>query len=216
MVGLLLVIMEAGHWHPIENNDSSIAEYSQVAMSSAFSKLDTSIRLKATLDETHAFTKKCIEEWNIWQRGWEVIVTQRLPRLKQEIFEQITMCMLETSVSRACSTGYNMNLTVLQKASTKNELRVKSDMQIEKLISIWQKLQELLTRADSTPEQMNNILQRLGQLQAEQRQRQDEQPINIRFPEGDARLEQISNLGNSQDLLASEGRWASHLQGDQE
>lgn len=75
-------------------------------------------------------------------------------------------------------------------------------MQIEKLISIRQNLQELLTRADSTPEQMNNI-RRLEQLQAEQRQRQDEQPINIRFPEGDPRLQQIIHLGESQNLLAS-------------
>ena len=72
-------------------------------------------------------------------------------------------------------------------------------MQIEKLLSIRQNLQELLARADSTPEQMN--IRRLGQLQAEQRQRQDEQPINIRLSEGDPRLEQISHLGNSQDLL---------------
>ena len=50
-------------------------------------------------------------------------------------------------------------------------------MQIEKLVSIRQNLQELLTRADSTPEPMN--IRRLGQLQAEQRQRQDEQPITI-------------------------------------
>jgi hypothetical protein len=49
---------------------------------------------------------------------------------------------------------------------------------------------------------MNNIL-RVGQLQAEQRQRQDEQPVNIRFPEGDPRLEQISHLDKSQDLPAS-------------
>jgi hypothetical protein len=77
-------------------------------------------------------------------------------------------------------------------------------MQIEKLISIRQNLQELLDRADSTPEQMNNI-RRLGQLQAEQRQRQgqDEQPINIRFPEGDPRLQQIIHLGESGNLLAS-------------
>lgn len=69
MVGLLLVIMEADH--PIENKDSSIAESSLVAKSSAFSEANTSIRLKATLDETHAFITKCIGEWNIWQRGWK-------------------------------------------------------------------------------------------------------------------------------------------------
>ena len=117
MVGLLLVIMEADH--PIENNDSSIAESSLVAKSSAFSEANTSIRLKATLDETHAFITKCIGEWNIWQRGWEVIVTRKLPRLKQEIFEWITLCMLETSVSRACSTSYNMNLTVCKRLARK-------------------------------------------------------------------------------------------------
>lgn len=117
MVGLLLVIMEADH--PIENKDSSIAESSLVAKSSAFSEANTSIRLKATLDETHAFITKCIGEWNIWQRGWEVIVTRKLPRLKQEIFEWITLCMLETSVSRACSTSYNMNLTVCNRPARK-------------------------------------------------------------------------------------------------
>ncbi len=105
MVALLLVMMEADH--PIENNDSSIARSSLVAKSSASSEANTSIRLKATLDETHAFITKCIGEWNIWQRGWEVIVTRKLPRLKQELFEWITLCMLETSVSRACSTSYN-------------------------------------------------------------------------------------------------------------
>jgi hypothetical protein len=105
MVALLLVMMEADH--PVENNDSPIAKSSVVAKSSAFSEVNTSVRLKATLDETHAFITKCIGEWNIWQRGWEVIVTRKLPRLKQELFEWITLCMLETSVSRACSTAYN-------------------------------------------------------------------------------------------------------------
>ena len=114
MVGLLLVMMEADH--SIENNDSSIAGSYLEAKSSAFSEANTSLwlKVKATLDETHAFITKCIGEWNIWQRGWEVIVTRKLPRLKQEIFEWITLCMLETSVSRACSTNYNMNLTVLK------------------------------------------------------------------------------------------------------
>jgi len=105
MVALLLVMMEADH--PIEKNDSSIGRSSLVAKSSAFSEANTSVRLKATLDETHAFITKCIGEWNVWQRGWEVIVTRKLPRLKQELFEWITLCMMETSVSRACSTSYN-------------------------------------------------------------------------------------------------------------
>jgi serine/threonine protein kinase len=73
-------------------------------------------------------------------------------------------------------------------------------MQIKKLISIRENLQELLTRADSTAEQMNNV-RRIGQLQAEQRQ--DEQSTNIRFPEGDPRLQQTSQLGKSRNLLAS-------------
>ena len=99
------------HGHPIENNHSSIVESSLVAKSSAFSELseaNTSIPLKEILDETHAFITKCIGEWNIiiWQRGWEVIVTRKLPCLKQEIFEWITLCMLEISVSQACSTRY--------------------------------------------------------------------------------------------------------------
>ena len=63
-------------------------------------------------------------------------------------------------------------------------------------------MQELLTRTDSIPEQMN-IIQRLGQLQAEQHQRQDEEPINIRFPDGDPRLQQISHLSESRDLQAA-------------
>jgi serine/threonine protein kinase len=74
-------------------------------------------------------------------------------------------------------------------------------MQIEKLKIIRQNLQELLTRTDSTQQQMNNI-RRLGQLQAEQ-QWQDEERVNIRFPEGDPRLQLISHLDKSQDLLAS-------------
>jgi hypothetical protein len=104
MVGLLLVIMESDH--PIEDEDSSIPEspLTVVAKSSPFSEANTSLRLKATLEETHAFITKCIGEWNVWQRGWEVIVTRKLPRLKQEIFEWITLCMLETSVSRDYST----------------------------------------------------------------------------------------------------------------
>ncbi len=48
---------------------------------------------------------------------------------------------------------------------------------------------------------MNNI-RRLGQLQAEQ-QWQDEERVDIRFPEGDPRLQPISHLDESQDLLAS-------------
>ena len=53
---------------------------------------------------------------------------------------------------------------------------------------------------------MNVNIRRLGQLelQADQRQRQVEEPItNIRFPEGDPQLQQISHLGESRDLLAS-------------
>jgi len=110
MVALLLVMMEADH--PIESG--SVAGSSVVAKPSAFSEANTSVRLKATLDETHAFITKCIGEWNIWQRGWEVIVTRKLPRLKQDLFEWITLCMLETSVSRACSTSYNLNLTAVK------------------------------------------------------------------------------------------------------
>jgi len=105
MVALLLVMMEADH--PIENDDSSSTGSTLVSKSSAFSGANTSVRLKATLDETHAFITKCIGEWNIWQRGWEAIVTRKLPRLKQELFEWITLCMLETSVSSVCSTSYN-------------------------------------------------------------------------------------------------------------
>ena len=105
MVALLLVMMEADY--PNESNGSSIAGSSLVTKSSAFSEANTSVRLKATLDETHAFIMKCTGEWNIWQRGWEVVVTRKLPRLKQDLFEWITLCMLETSVSRACSTNYN-------------------------------------------------------------------------------------------------------------
>ena len=80
MVGLLPVIMEADH--SIEN-DSSIAESSLVvAKSSAFSEANTSIRLKATLGlhyELEVYWR------DIWQRGWEVTVTGKLSRLKQEI-----------------------------------------------------------------------------------------------------------------------------------
>jgi hypothetical protein len=111
MVGLLLVIVEADD--SIGNNDSSIAGSSLVTKSSAIDEANTWVRLRATLDETHAFITKC-GEWNILQRGWEVIVTRKLPRLKQELFEGITFCIMETSVSRACSTSYNMTLTVLK------------------------------------------------------------------------------------------------------
>lgn len=45
---------------------------------------------------------------------------------------------------------------------------------------------------------MNNM-QRIVQLQ---RQGQDEEAVNIKFPEGDPRLQQISHLGKSRDLLA--------------
>lgn len=103
MVRLLLAVMEADH--AIENNNSSTAGSSPLAKSSVFSGANTSVRLKATLDETHAFILKCTGEWNVWQQGWEAIVTQKVPRLKQEIFEWINLCMLETSVSRAFSTS---------------------------------------------------------------------------------------------------------------
>ena len=86
----------------------------------------------------------------------------------------------------------------------KNELlKFKSDMQIdsEKFKNSMQDMQqELLTRAD-TQEQMNIRL--FGQLQVDQRQRKVEDPINIRFPEGDPRLQQINHLDESRDLLAS-------------
>jgi serine/threonine protein kinase len=49
---------------------------------------------------------------------------------------------------------------------------------------------------------MDNI-RRLGQLQAEQQQWQDEERVDIRFPQGDPRLQSISHLDGSQDLIAS-------------
>ena len=79
MVGVLPVIMEADH--SIEN-DSSIAKSSLVAKSSAFSEANTSIRLKATLGLHYELEMY----WrDIWRRGWEVTVTGKLSRLKQEI-----------------------------------------------------------------------------------------------------------------------------------
>lgn len=112
IVELLLEIIKGQH--PIENNDSYIAGSSLVAKSSAFNEEKTWERLKEILEETLAFITKCIGEWNILQQGWEVIVTRKLPRLKQKIYDWMNLCTLVTSVSRVCSTSYNMNLTVLK------------------------------------------------------------------------------------------------------
>jgi hypothetical protein len=90
--------------HSFEDCDSSIARSNQSSLGgnkgSAFSEVNTSAHLTATLKEIHAFVGKYIGEWNFWQRGWEVVVVRKLPRLKQELFEWITLCMMETSVSR--------------------------------------------------------------------------------------------------------------------
>jgi hypothetical protein len=105
MVALLLVMMDADH---VGESDSSIAEGDRTPEEekkkkrSAFNEANTSTRLKATLNEIHIFVGKCIVEWNVWQRGWEVIVIRKLPRLKQELFEWITLCLMETSVSLVC------------------------------------------------------------------------------------------------------------------
>jgi hypothetical protein len=94
MAALLLVVMESDH--QAGNNQSS---HGYVSL--AFKDTNTAIRLKATLDEVHAFVGKCIGEWNFLQRGWEIFVNRKVPRLKQELFDWITLCMMETTVRGA-------------------------------------------------------------------------------------------------------------------
>jgi hypothetical protein len=65
-------------------------------------------RLQSVLKEIQVFVEKCTEEWNFWQRGWEVAVGQNLPRLKRELFEWVILCIMEYSVS---GTSYSSSQT---------------------------------------------------------------------------------------------------------
>ena len=56
-------------------------------------------RLKDVLKEIQVFVEKCTEKSNFWQRGWEVVVAQNLPRLKRELFEWVMLCIMNNSVS---------------------------------------------------------------------------------------------------------------------
>lgn len=111
MVALLLVVLEADYitedrhssQDPSNNpSTSSVADNSQtrVVGSSlpAFQDAKMWAHLKATLEEIQVFVGKCTGEWNFLQRGWELFVARKVPRLKQELFEWINLCMIETAV----------------------------------------------------------------------------------------------------------------------
>jgi hypothetical protein len=56
--------------------------------------------LQAILLEVQTLVVKCRGEWNFLQRGWEVFVNRNVLRLKRQLFEWITIFIMETSVRK--------------------------------------------------------------------------------------------------------------------
>jgi hypothetical protein len=98
MVALLLVITETNN---ITDNNQSADSLNQpparenmdLASQNAIAKVEETSR------DIHKLVVKCTERF--LQRGWEVLVKRKIERLKQQLFEWITVCMMENTVSRS-------------------------------------------------------------------------------------------------------------------
>jgi hypothetical protein len=109
MAALLLVVLEAddlvdasedaAQQDPTQDPSTSSAATNSVlgqgSKPAAFKEAKTWERLRATLKEIQVFVEKCTREWNFLRRGLEIFVRRTVPRLKQELFEWISLCIME-------------------------------------------------------------------------------------------------------------------------
>jgi hypothetical protein len=91
MVALLLVITEV----------DSIPDANRAVVSLNHEPVpeDAIAQVKKMIEEIHELVTKCTQ--SLLQRGLEVLVKRKMPRLKQQLFEWITVCMMENTVSRS-------------------------------------------------------------------------------------------------------------------